>query len=303
MDNSDARNLVTAEICTLRERFQGFFNEQEHCLANTQQVIHDGFFQWFTENFVIPNKDTIPPLFRYSSADYYNIRNLETETLMLSNIGNMNDIFEGLAGTVDSDVITSLEELNDIAFIKSFTELKDDFLMWSHYGDKYAGMSVEYDFSKLEDKVLYHLFPVSYSKNRYRIRTLDNAVRDLYETKKANKEKYYPDLYESLFDIMALFLKKSKSWEYEKEWRIIATYPQIYNESQDFYDSDDNYKDPLFDLSDKEISVKGCIKSVYIGPKMESVKRKHIREICSKLDVSVHELTISKTEYILEEDS
>ena len=173
--------------------------------------------------------------------------------------------------------------------------------MWSHYGDKYAGMCVEYDFSKLKNEVLYHLFPVVYSKNRYSVKILNNAVRDLYELKKANKEQYYPDLYGSLLDIMTLFLKKSESWKYEKEWRIIATYPQIYNDSQDFDDTDKHCNNPLFDLNSREISVKNCIKSVYIGPKMPYTQRKHIKEICHKLNITVYELTISKTKYALEE--
>lgn len=285
----------------IREELQDLLKKVESDFVDSQEKQQDDLFISFTENVVIPNRDRIPTLFRYSPADYYSIRNLETETLMLSNIGNMNDIFEGLSGEVDTDVIVSLDELKDIAFIKSFTELKNDSLMWSHYGDKYAGMCVEYDFSKLDDKVLYHLFPVVYSENRYPIKTLDNAVRDLYEVKKANKEEYYPDLYESLLDVMALFLKKSKSWEHENEWRLIATYPQIYNDLQDFYDTDNRCKGPLFDLNDREISVKGCTKSVYIGPQMQSIQRKHIKEICHKLNIEFHELTISKTDYALEE--
>lgn len=295
------KDKIDASLC-IREQFQNCFSEQEKLFQEGRQKIQDGFFERFTENVIIPNKDKIPPLFRYSPADYYNIRNLETETLMLSNIGNMNDIFEGLSGEVSADIIASLSELKDMAFIKSFSELNNDFLMWSHYGDRYAGMCVEYDFSKLDGKILYHLFPIVYSDKRYKLKTLGNAVAELYELKKANKESYYPDLYESLLDIMALFLRKPSPWSIEKEWRLVATYPQIHNTPEDFYDIEQGTECPLYALNDKSISVKDCIKAVYIGPRMQEVQRRHIKEICSKLNgVSVHELVISKTEYAFEE--
>lgn len=302
MNQIDEETVESKETDYIRKNFQNLFTAEENNFEDNKQKIQDCFFEQFTENFIIPNKDEIPALFRYSPADYYNIRNLETETLMLSSIGNMNDIFEGLSGEVDNEVIASLDELKDIAFIKCFTEQKNDFLMWSHYGDDYAGMCVEYDFSNLSDDILYHLFPVIYSNKRYRSQTLGNAVRDLYELKKANKEDYYPDLYESLLDIMALFLRKPLSWSIENEWRLVATYPQIYNSPGDFYDLEKNDKCPLFALNDKIISVKNCIKSVYIGPRMLNTQREHIKEICAKLNgVTVHELVISKTDYILEE--
>lgn len=221
---------------------------------------------------------------------------------MLSNVGNMNDIFEGLVGEVDSEIITSLGELRDIAFIKSFTEQKNDILMWGHYGEQYARMCVEYDFSELKDAVLYHLFPIIYSDNRYHIKTLGNAIDDLYQLKKANKENYYPDFSESLFDIMALFLRKSSSWKNEKEWRIVAAYLHIHDETEDFYGIKNGYKLSWFGLNDKIISVKNCIKAVYIGPRMQKMQREHIKEICSELkDVKVYELVISKSKYGFEE--
>ena len=296
MDNGDAKNFSC-----ISKLFEYCFNQYVEKSQNKQQKIQDDFFEKFTENVIIPNKHNIPPLFRYSPADYYNIRNLENETLMLSDIGNMNDIFEGLSGEVNADVITSLSELNDIAFVKSFTERKNDFLMWSHYGDRSAGMCVEYDFSKLADDLLYHLFPIVYSEQRYKLETLGNAVTELYELKKANKEGYYPDLYGSLLDIMSLFLRKPSNWSMEKEWRLIATYPQIYNSSSDFYNIEQGSEYPLYTLSKKTIDVKNCIKSVYIGPRMQDMQRKHIKDIGEKLKIEIHELKISKTEYVFEE--
>lgn len=286
----------------LREIFEKCFSAYDLGSESEEDIAKDDFFQLFSKNVVFENKDKIPPLFRYSPANYYNIRNLETETLMLSSIGNMNDIFEGLSGEVDADIINSLDELKDVAYIKSFSEKKNDFLMWSHYGDNYAGMCVEYDFSKLNEVFLYHLFPVIYSNKRYSVKTFGNAVEELYELKKANKEGNYPDLYDSLMDILALFLRKSDVWDYENEWRIVATYPQIHNPADDFYNKGKDDRFPLYDIDSKTISVKNCIKAVYIGPKTQKTQREHIKEICAKLaGVKVYQLKISKSKYAFEE--
>ena len=285
----------------IKKEFEHRFFEYEKQLQDSKQRIDDSFFQIFTNEIIIPNKEKIPHLYRYSTADYYSIRNLETQTLKLSNIGNMNDVFEGLSGEVDDNIINSMSELNDLAYIKSFTENKNDIVMWSHYGDDCAGMCVEYDFSQLGENVLYHLFPVVYSDKRNNLKILGNAVNELYELKKANKEDYYPDLYKSLLDIMSLYIKKSESWKEEKEWRIVATYPQIHNSPQDFYDIGKNEIVPIYLLNSEIISVRNCIKAVYTGPRIENEKKEHIKQICSINNIEFHEMVISKTEYTFEE--
>lgn len=290
-------------LLTIRALFLRHFNEYVNQSANITKV-PDEFFVNFAKSITIPNKTQIPPLFRYSDADYYNIRNIETETLMLSNIGNMNDIFEGLSGIVDIETINNLQGLEDIAFIKSFSENANDFLMWSHYGNDFKGICVEYDFSSLNDSLLYHLFPVIYSRERYPMHTFGNSINELYEIKKANREGYYPDLYESLLDIMALFLKKSNCWEYENEWRIIATYPQIHNDVSDFSDmSKINEADVLYQLKGRRINIKGCIKRIYLGPRISCEKREHIKEIATRLGLNeLYQLNLSRTKYEFEKE-
>lgn len=284
----------------IRSIFEKCFEVYQEDVFDKGAPAKDAFLKMFTEYVILPNKHKIPTLFRYSSADYFNIRNLETETLMLSSTHNMNDVFEGLSGFANDLAVNELDELKDIAFIKCFSENKNDLLMWSHYGDSYKGMCVEYDFSKLSDDILFHLFPVMYSNKRYPITTLSNAVNDLYEVKKANKEKYYPDLYESLMDIMSMFLKKPECWQYEAEWRIIATYAQIYNAATDFDGEIENAV--LYNINDKIFSVKDCIKAVYLGPKIPQVQKNHIIDIVSsKSNVKLFELILSDSEYNLQE--
>ena len=99
---------------------------------------------------------------------------------------------------------------------------------------------------------------------------------------------------------MHLFLAKSKVWEYEKEWRILVTYPQIYNSHDDIGDDSSVY----YGLNDYKIYVNGCIQAVYLGPKMREMQRDHILEICKdKLGgIPVYSVSLSKNKYDLDVD-
>ena len=57
----------------------------------------------------------------------------------------------------------------------------------------------------------------------------------------------------------------------------------------------------MYKLSKRTIDVKNCIKSVYVGPRMQNMQRKHIKDIGKKLKIEIRELEISKTEYVFEE--
>lgn len=257
----------------------------------------------FTKEVMIENKAEIPSLFRYSSTDYYNIRGLETQSLFLTPAGAMNDIFEGLSCEVDDKVLNKLDKINDIAFLKSFSEEKENLLMWAHYADKYAGMCVEYDFKKQTDALLYHLFPVYYSNNRGLKRDLVYTIDEHIGLKKNNDECCSPDEVDFLIDIMSLFLVKPKCWEYEKEWRIVSTYAQIFN-SWDEIENEDGEQRNLYDINNRKLSVKNCIKAVYLGPRMKKEIRDHVKEIClEKLEnIPVYETRLSKGNYRLEFD-
>jgi len=255
----------------------------------------------FTKEVMLENKAEIPSLFRYSSADYYNIRGLETQSLFLTPNGAMNDIFEGLSYEVDDKVLNKLDKINDIAFLKSFSEEKENLLMWAHYADKYSGMCVEYDFKEQTDALLYHLFPVHYSNNRRIKQDLIYMIEEHIDLKKSNDEGFLPNDTYFLRNIMSLFLVKPKCWEYEKEWRIIATYAQIFNPWDDIED-EDGIERKLYDINDRKLSVKNCIKAVHLGPRMKKEIRDHIKEICfEKLgNIPVYETRLSKENYMLE---
>lgn len=280
------------EIKMIKDHLNKLFDDSK------DECVYDFELLSFAEDVLLNNKLDIPPLFRFSSADYSNIRGLETQTLFLSPVGNMNDIFEGLSCEIDDRVLEVIEKMADCAYLKSFSEDKSNLLMWAHYADQYSGMCVQYNFSEFCDDILCHLFPVHYSNTRRKSKSLEYTVQELISIKKANAENYYPEETNYLKDIMYLFLSKSKAWKYEKEWRIVATHPQIFNSSEELDDECSSF----YDINNQIISVKGCIEAVYLGPRMKEMQRKHIIEICKdKLsNVPVFSVSLSKDKYELE---
>lgn len=276
----------------IRDKFTQLFEEMEG------NIVYDFALLDYFNEILLKEKSSIPRLFRYSSADYYNIRALETETLFLSPIGNMNDIFEGLSCEIDDAVIDKIEDLQDIAYLKSFSEEKNNLLMWAHYAKDYSGMCVEYDFSKLSKDVLCHLYPIYYSKTRSTNRKLDKAIEEHIDLKRMNDDNCYPNDCDFIKDILSLFLTKSDAWSYEKEWRIIATHSQIYNTAEDMGDD----QALLYAINTQNISVKSCIKSIYLGARMKKNIKEHIKEICrDKLNnIPVYSTRLSKNKYELD---
>lgn len=84
--------------------------------------------------------------------------------------------------------------------ITCFSERNDDLLMWSHYGGSYKGFCLEFS-TELEPFT--HLRKVKYSELMPRINAIEALMSDDFD------------------QLIDLFLTKSKSWAYEKEWRCI----------------------------------------------------------------------------------
>lgn len=282
----------------IREEFDKLFENSD------KDIVFDFELSNFFKDVMLIHKGELPPLYRYSAADYNNIRGLETQTLFLTPIGKTNDVFEGLSCEIDDYVIDKIDELSDIAFVKSFSENKNNLLMWAHYADKYSGMCVEYDFNKLSNAILCHLYPIHYSNKRLKNRWLDQAINEHKDLKKMNQDNNCPNDCDFIKDIMSLFLVKSKAWEYESEWRFIATYPHLHNEAENVGDELENFYDiGHSDICDKQVlSIKSCITGVYLGPKMKENIKKHITEICNeKLNgIPVYSSRLSKNKYKLE---
>lgn len=251
----------------------------------------------FTSEVLLPNKASIPKLYRYSPADYNNIAALETRRLFLSEAVGMNDIYEGLSCTADDSVVDNLEELRDVAYLKSFSEHKNDLLMWGHYGEEYSGMCIEYDLCSIEDSCAYHLFPVVYSDKRHTNGNLKCTMRELFELKHDQKNQNCPDEFDSLKDIMPLFVFKSNAWSYEAEWRLIVPYLQMNCMWTEVATSDEGHAEQ-YEIDTRYISFPYA-SAVYLGPRMEKHKKHHIAGICRRLNIKAYEANLSPDSYKL----
>lgn len=97
------------------------------------------------------------------------------------------------------------ELINRYAFC-SFSETKDDVLMWSHYASSHKGFVIGYEFDKAILK--HHLQKVNYC--------IDN-IPDLDVLKFAS---FFAGDDNGLDYVLGDVSLKSIQWEYEKEWRI-----------------------------------------------------------------------------------
>lgn len=261
----------------------------------------------FVDEVVLKNCPEIPALYRYSPTDYYNIRALEKDELFLSEIGKMNDVFEGLSTPVGNWVAEHLAEISDMAYVKSFTENQNDLKMWSHYADNYAGMCVRYKMKLDDDRAdyadndyLYHLFPVVYSDKKIPSDRFDQAAEKLEYTKWILKEKVCED-FSGWKDIMQFFLQKATDWADEKEWRILVTYSQMHLDCEQVDDEENFLLYPAIQHQNIEFPF---ATDVYLGPKAPKYVEEHILEICKnkKRKVNVYRMKLSETAYRLEEE-
>lgn len=212
-------------------------------------------------------------LYRYSCADYFNIRNFETGKLRLTNNGVLNDIYEGIPYD-DCEEITPpmAKSLSDLAYIKSFSETHLDVLMWSHYADEHRGFCVEYNTNYIEqgNMIWEHLFPVVYSTKRRIKKNISEVARELKQLTRDREDNNEKDYNENLSDCMALFLSKGEMWAYEGEWRIIFTQEQVY----DIDDDELNRNIISFDYAT----------GIYLGYRIERTIEENILEIVQRIN-------------------
>lgn len=92
------------------------------------------------------------------------------------------------------------EIIKQIKFkISCFCKNHNSILMWSHYANQHQGFCIEYNTSKIEEKILEKIYPVFYHETFF----------PLIETGTLNDKKFNS-------------LIKYKDWKYEHEWRLIS---------------------------------------------------------------------------------
>lgn len=119
-----------------------------------------------------------------------NLKKAEREaevSRLMNNYSNNPDTFKKI-----------LEKNTQAAGIYSFTENKKDILMWSHYASQHKGFLLQFELAQDIDSFLYAL-RMDYSSNYPE-----------YDISKGFENSF-----------KQILLRKSKHWEYEKEWRIL----------------------------------------------------------------------------------
>lgn len=148
---------------------------------------------------------------------------------------------------------------DDIYRVCSFSEANDSLLMWAHYSDNHQGFCLGYNFKEANDDLTELMLPVIYSD-------------DLLEISKY----MFPNINNSL--IMNAITRKSKAWEYEKEWRIV-TLANGSGKSQQ-----------------QKVPVPKC---VYLGARIGEKERNQIIEIASKKNIDIYQLQIESDKFSL----
>lgn len=142
-----------------------------------------------------------PILYRYMPLNLYALEGIANKNIFMVPASKVNDVFEGAPYSSDTYIDLDnieIQRIQDEIFIKSFTLNKNDNLMWSYYGDAHKGICIGYDFSKADSDIAEHLYPVQYSDTRFSFRQTNNIESNGF-----------------------LFLRKSKCWKKEKEFRLI----------------------------------------------------------------------------------
>ncbi len=222
-------------------------------------------------------------LYRYMPAKYFNIRNIETQTVHLSPNGTMNDVFEGLPILSQDLNCFDLKQLDDLAYMVCMSETKQSTLMWSHYADNHKGICVEFDLKRLKEDpcgIISHIFPIVYRDERFPMRNIESLIDSHKLLRRAieDEEDYSGD--EALDDILPLFLIKSRDWEYEKEWRILFSKKQMYDiNEKTLYAGNLSFK---------------CISAIYLGYRIDSEVEKNIIEICKRISTKEEKISVYK---------
>ena len=96
-------------------------------------------------------------------------------------------------------------------YVGCFSSKNNSTLMWSHYADSNNGICIEYDFNQLDKNSIHRnmIFPILYSKEPLNL-------SDLLEDNKGDVYAYPMDA-----AVLCSALNKSKTWNYENEWRMV----------------------------------------------------------------------------------
>lgn len=169
-------------------------------------------------------------------------------------------VYEGLESTAEK----LNKSINDKMRVGCLCASKDDIRMWAYYANGHQGVVIEFDYTNIKFKYNSTIpLPVIYSEKRPSI-----PYRSLVSNTNTNQEDDTRDLAIGL-------LHKGKSWEDEREWRIVInnTEPQ-------------NFPMPP-------------ITCIYLGAKINDVDKAIVIQIAKSKNIPVKQMVLDKKEFIL----
>jgi hypothetical protein len=139
------------------------------------------------------------------------VRAITESYVWCSNYKAMNDPMEGyywaeFSKMTRSQAVEDFKNGKLVVGLASFSETRENELMWAHYAGNYSGICIEYQYDMMSeafgqsDSVV--LQPIVYSNEMVSI-----GDDDLLNRREA---------------IRRILLQKKLCWAYEKEWRLIA---------------------------------------------------------------------------------
>ena len=155
-----------------------------------------------------------------------------------NNLKDLSKYFEGIER--GETLIDFIEENKHYVGVISFTEAKDNLLMWAHYADEHKGLAVkfvDYSYFKSSDKSIFeNLFKMTSLTNTSwsgGFTCFDGSITPVMYRKQARykTDKFdfdYSDIsyYGAEMILNEIFQQKSDEWIYEKEHRIILRLEQ-----------------------------------------------------------------------------
>lgn len=177
--------------------------DKVYCNVTTKLPCIDQKSQCITNigTIVLSEREKLHSIYRFVPADSYNILSILNENIFLMPASSMNDEYEGL---VQSNICSSvpfrnrLLEFRRSTLLKSFSECPNSTYMWENYADSHKGMRITYDFSKLDNNILKHFYPVQYTNEHFTCQKPMELQNTPY-----------------------LYLRKTRKWKEEQEWRFV----------------------------------------------------------------------------------
>lgn len=154
--------------------------------------------------------------------------------------------------------------IQDTMKVCSFSECKDELLMWGHYTGNHKGFCVEYEIGRWSAgdvrRMLMH--PVVYKKS------VPDATAHILNAIRGKD-------FNNLFPIVS-GSTKSPDWSYEKEWRFIFNVGQSMEEQ--------NYR-------------MDCQSAVFLGHRMDAEYRRKVLKMCELNQLNAFEATPLDSQY------